>query len=505
MSDYKDRQSEKKIQAIEASMKKAEADSTEESIEPRERVIQIAQPDNPMYCEEWQGIIKANYPSLLFAAELGASILAQILINDITNPFALVFVDVPSSGKTIVINFFAEIEDLTYASDKFSPASFVSNAANVKKSKLSKIDLLPRIQYTMFLIRDLATIFSKREDDLNELLGLLTRVLDGEGLNTDTGIHGKRKYVGEYLFMILAASTPISPRVWKMMGNLGSRLFFLNLNSKDKSDDELADQLGSTTHKDKEKLCQTATRQLLQTLWSQHPDGINWDSDKDDRELKLILARCARLLAHLRGVVNVWKERTDDGTETSHSIPNIEKPDRINQLFYNLCRGHAVISGRSQTSKEDLRYVIEIAIDSAPTTRTRLFRALLDQNGEIYTSQVEELLNCSKPTALKEMEALKILGLCSLSKDSQGLIGEPEKILKLRETFHWFLSDECKQLRGLTPKTAINKVNSTLCEANDQDSDDLKRVKAVFGPVQPVSIADIPTFKNDGDSPQEQL
>ena len=121
----------------------------------------------------------------------------------------------------------------------------------------------------------MATVLSKPEEALQEILGTLTRALDGEGLNTDTGVHGQRQYVGEYLFMILAASTPIQPRVWKTMGNLGSRLFFLNMNSKGKSDDELADQLGSTTYKDKEKACQLATQQLLQTLWSKNPKVLS--------------------------------------------------------------------------------------------------------------------------------------------------------------------------------------------------------------------------------------
>jgi hypothetical protein len=35
------------------------------------------------------------------AAEICASVFAQLLLNDVANPFALALVDVPSSGKTI--------------------------------------------------------------------------------------------------------------------------------------------------------------------------------------------------------------------------------------------------------------------------------------------------------------------------------------------------------------------------------------------------------------------
>lgn len=413
------------------------------------RIKKIENIEKEVSFAEWREIINENFPGLLFPAEVGLSIIAQILIKEITNPFALVLVDVPSAGKTIAINFFSEIEGLTYASDKFTPASFVSNSTNVKKADLSKIDLLPRLKYKMFLLRDLATLFSKRDDDLNECLGLLTRVLDGEGLNTDSGVHGQRQYVGEYLFMVLAGSTPIPPRVWKMMGNLGSRLFFLNINSREKSEDELADQLTTFAYKEKEKICRTVTKNFLHTLWHKYPDGVAWNKELDSWEDKLIIARCAGLLAKLRGVINVWKDRSQDGEVYEYTRPVIERPDRINQLFYNLCRGHALVCGRMQINHDDLRLIVELAVDSAPTTRANLFRKLIENDGVMKTGEVMVALNCSRPTALKEMEALKILGVCYISQDSSGEVGEPEKTINLSEGFKWFLSDECKTIRGI--------------------------------------------------------
>lgn len=410
------------------------------------RVLQVEKPGSEMTFGAWRSIIEFNFPELVFAAEIALSILGQLLINDITNPFALVLVDVPSSGKTITINFFAEIEGLTYASDKFTPASFISNAANVPKEKLKEFDLLPRLKYKMLLLRDLATLFSKRDDDLNESLGLLTRVLDGEGLNTDSGIHGKRQYVGEYLFMILAGSTPIPPRVWKIMGNLGSRLFFLRLNTKEKSEDELADQVTTHSHKVKELACKEITKAYLYSLWSNNPEGVEWNKEQDPAELKRIIARCAKLLARLRGVINVWK--ADDDKDYIHSIPTVEKPDRINQLFYNLARGHALISGRRQITEEDLKPIIELAIDSAPIVRAKLLRKLLDYNGTMKTGDVMKELECSRPTAHKEMETLKALGVCTINDEDLDDFGTVEKQIFLSKELSWFLSDECKQLRA---------------------------------------------------------
>ncbi len=417
-------------------------------IEKAERIKRFEKVDKEISFEEWQRIIKNNFPELVFPAEYGLAIMAQILIRDITNPFSLVFVDVPSAGKTIAINFFSEIEGLTYATDKFTPASFVSNATNIKQDELAEIDLLPKLKYKMFLIRDLSTIFSKRDDDLNECLGILTRVLDGEGFNADTGVHGKRHYVGEYLFMILAGSTPIHPRVWKMMGSLGSRLFFLNMGARDKSEDELADQITTLSHKEKEEICRSATKNFLHTLWHKYPDGVNWDRQQDNREYIKIITRCAKLLAKLRGTIVVWKELDGEGNEYSHNPPVIEKPDRITQLFYNLCRGHALVSGRTQIDRADLKLILELAIDSCPPTRAKFFRRLLENNGVMKTSEVVTALKCTSPTAAKEMMALEILDICHINYEKDGGVGAAEKTINLNKEFGWFLSDECKDIRN---------------------------------------------------------
>lgn len=420
------------------------------SLEQTPRIKKVDKPTRPISFEEWRAVIKENFPDLLLAAEIGISTITQLLIRDITNPFAVVLVDVPAAGKTIAINFFSEIEGLTYATDKFTPAAFVSNAANVKKEKLKEVDLLPRLQYKMFLVRDMATIFSKRDDDLAESMGLLTRLLDGEGLNTESGVHGERHYVGEYLFMLFAASTPLPPKVWKLMGNLGSRLFFYNTNARVKDEDELVRQVLGSTHKHKELVCRDITQRFLETLWYQHQSGVEWDRASDDETAVRIITRCALLLSRLRGVINVYKDRdAQDGTEYVNTMPVVEMPNRINQLFYNAARGHALAAGRTKINFEDLKPVIEIAFDSTASSRSLLFRNLIEHGGTMNTSTVEKVLRQSKPTALKEMETLKLLDVCYITQDSYGTVGEPEKEIHLAEDLHWFLSDECKKIRGI--------------------------------------------------------
>ncbi|EKD67324.1 MAG: hypothetical protein ACD_48C00479G0004 [uncultured bacterium] len=418
--------------------------------EINDRIKPIKHPHKPTTFKEWRCVIEKNFPELMFPAELCVSIVCQILVHEIANPFAMVLIGVPSGGKTICLNFFDAIEELTYATDKFTPASFVSNASNVAREKLSDIDLLPRIKNKAFLIRDLATLFSKRDDDLNECLGILTRVLDGEGLSTDTGIHGRRNITGEYVFMMIAASTPMPGRIWKMMGSLGSRLFFYSMKSKEKNVDELVQQNKNTAFKEKERECRKATRNLLYTLWKENEEGIKWNREGDSDEVLGTIARCAKLLAKLRGVVSVWKDNKYGQDDNFEFTPqNIENPDRLNVLFYNLCRGHAVAVGRKQVNEDDLRLMIELAIDSAPPIRTRLFREIINHDGKMTTTQVEMRLKCSKPIALKEMKTLEALGVCKLIHSPNGSVGKPEIRIEFQPDFKWFLSNECYRIRGV--------------------------------------------------------
>lgn len=412
----------------------------------KERFIRLT-PRTKIGINEWRNILNDNFPDLAFAAEAGLSVIAQLLIEDIKNPFALVYVDVPSSGKTVTLNFFSTIKELVFTADDFTPASFVSHAANKNEKALEKIDLLPKIRYKTLMVRDMAPIFAKRDEDVQAMLGILIRVLDGEGFESASGVHGKRGYSGDYLFMLLSASTPIRPRIWKVMGNLGSRLFFFNIDGAEKDEIALANQL-KTSCRDKEIVCREATEEFVKTLWSKYPQGIIWDKEKDDLSFRQIIARLAKVLAKLRSPINVWEDSTGQRKQ-NHTQIMIEMPDRLNQLLYNVTRGHALIYGRENIAQEDLVMTIRVALDSALPNRSKIFKHLIRRNGELTTSYVMEILKCSRPTALKLMKEMTLLKITNKSgdlNDESHYDGKPEEKIIIKDEYAWFISDECKKL-----------------------------------------------------------
>ncbi|TSC59795.1 MAG: Uncharacterized protein Greene041662_366 [Candidatus Peregrinibacteria bacterium Greene0416_62] len=382
----------------------------------------------------WREVIRENFPDLLIAAELALCLPAQLQLRDIRNCFALVLTGQSSIGKTIVIDFFRGINEISYLSDSFTPSSFLSHAAKISKKNLGEIDLLPRIRRKVMLVPDLAPLFSLREDDLVRSLGVLTRVLDGQGLSTDSGQHGRRSLEGDYLFMMLAATTPVTRRVWKAMSTLGPRLFFYWLPKKDKGVEELAQQNRDINWSDKVDLCRGATRKLLMRRKEQYPEGISWDKSGDSMEHLKAIAQMARLLSRLRAKI----EMEDDGEKRECCA--FEAPDRINQCLYNLARAHAVLDGRQQLIEEDLFWPLQIALNSAPEQRVQLLSGLLTHEGAIRTSEVGSLLGITTPALHTHMGRMCTIGLCEESKING------ENAIRLKEEFRWFLGDECLQI-----------------------------------------------------------
>lgn len=417
-------------------------------------IAQVPIPGRLLTVTEWQATIGAHFPDLAFPAKVCASVLSQLLIHDVHNPFALVLTDAPSTGKTICVNFFDGLKGISYATDNFTPAAFVSNIAGRSSKQLEEIDLLPRIRHKLLLVRELATMLSENDDALRNRLGQLTRVLDGEGLLVESGVYGQRGYQGEFNFMMIGASTPFPLRVWKLMSGMGHRLFFLGIHSRTKSEEDLVMQSSGTPFKKKEKACKQATHDLMYRVWRENQHGVEWAYDADDPDVLRFIARFALLLRRLRAEILVWKDHGADGQEITSTKPSIEDPSRINTCLTNLARGHAVLNGRKSLTTEDLQVVAAVALDTAPDPRPQLLKHLLRGGGTITVERIMQEMNISRYTAEKEAHKFLKLGLCdgnvedtSSWEPSYTMVPQTGKnTIVLKEEFRWLLGEEMEGL-----------------------------------------------------------
>lgn len=390
--------------------------------------------------------IEKNFPNRSFAIVAGLSVKAQMQIEGITQPFTLIFMGNPSTHKSTILEIMGDLPD-SYTSDSFTPRSFVSHSANVKKEELEKVDLLPKIRHKTLITPELAPLFSGNRDALMEFFGMLTRILDGRGFQSDSGVHGKRGYTGDYYFTWLGAVIEIPHRVWSLLGNLGPKIYFFRLPDDNKTGKEKANQIKIILKENSYVARLVSSKKSLKEFWSilnNRPEKgkINWDFENDDDETFDRIIELAMVLSNLRATIPTWFTSDGDsgGTNYNFETPIREDPSRASSALYNVARGHAVLCGRNYITKDDLAVVIPVALSSAPLARVDLFRLMIEHNGTLSTDKFMRLAHVSRATALKEIEKLTILGLVDKSKEEG--VTKPIVTATLKSEYKWFLTPE---------------------------------------------------------------
>ncbi len=125
-----------------------------------------------------QSVIEKDMQTLWSGLEFELSIQKILNIKDCTLPFAGIILGVSSSLKTQCIELLRSWPN-TFYTDNFSAKSFVFHTTAMPKEMLAEIDLLPKIKNKCFLTPELAPTFAAKDDDLIQILGIMTTILDG--------------------------------------------------------------------------------------------------------------------------------------------------------------------------------------------------------------------------------------------------------------------------------------------------------------------------------------
>jgi hypothetical protein len=403
-----------------------------------------SKPQEKVDIDQVRRIILEQFGEIVWdMTEVALTVANTLLFKDVVNPKGIIFEGVPSSQKTTVFGFLEGLDEIVYLCDSFTPKSFVSHAAKVKREMLKNIDLLPRIKHKLLLIPEMAPVFGKRHEDLLENLSILTRVFDGRGLSTDSGIQGRRSLTGDYYFAMLAATTPIEWRVWKLMGKLGSRLLVYAVPEENETVDSLLrDIKTSDPYVKRCQVCKEVIHKFLRYMWHIHggPRKVDWDNSKDENKLFEMIAQVARFSTTARSIVSVWKDGDDE--KYSYRRPVIEGKKRMTTLLYDLAKSHALTFGRDCINVDDVTFVIQLGLMSMPEDRRLACRLLLSETetpkGTVTATEIESGLGISTNTAKSLMMTLQVLGIGRLETD-------PYYKLILSEEYEWFLGDDFEQ------------------------------------------------------------
>jgi hypothetical protein len=448
--------------------------------------------------KEWQNQVNEKYKNLentvnRIYPNTWSIIQFIIAVKTILNiegnklPFLGILIAIPSSLKTTFMNYF-RIYDHTFYSDSFTPNSLISHNSALTEEQLKNVDMIPKMKDKLVLTPELAPLFTAKDEDLQKVLGLITRLLDGDGLESDSGAHGHRGYP-QTMFSWIGAVVEIPPKVWKMLSQLGFKIYFFRPNLSKKSEDELVTIALDSKISEKNQEIKDALLEYLKVfdaapiisdvtrLDENGIVNVKWNDEtttntEQYRAIKYI-AKIAILLASLRGDVCIYQTKSRQYTkqqecnetyeqEISYQTEQldyetdsviIEDPSRATIQLRNLALANAIAQGRNYIKIEDVKLIVNVALSTTRITRTKVFE-LLKEKGNLTTSKIVKELNISEPTARKTMREFQALGIATISSTSG--YANSELTLVLNNKFRWFLSEEFQKLKDEKKLTTIS-------------------------------------------------
>lgn len=228
------------------------------------------------------------------------------------------------------------------------------------------------------------------------------------------------------------------------MGQLGNRLLIEDVVGEAQTTDDLvATMRGEITSKEKVGRCAADVSNFLVGLFRESGGygSIPWENSRDNESLLTVIVKVAQWVVKCRGTITV--NSNFFGSEEEHSTVHIESPQRLISLLYSLAKGRAIASGRRSLATTDVQMVIRVALDSMPGDRRRVIRGLLRADGGgLASAEVQGLLNRSRPTAQKVMDALSTLGAVTRKQQGLGLavsLQESEQSI-LEDAYKWVIS-----------------------------------------------------------------
>ena len=358
--------------------------------------------------EKWENVIGANKWDY-FEACLSA--VCTLFLKDNKNPLGIVIIGPSAGSKSTILNMFKYLPNgLTHHTDKFTPASFLTQATNVPKDKLEEVDLIRKLPNRVLLVPDLAPMFGRKEQDVRESLSILTRVMDGDGLSNDGGVQGHREFNEECVFVLLGAVVKITPAIWRIVSEMGTRLLFMRMDRINIHTSQNKLLMSQLRNADSFELEISEIRKLVHELISDRIENIGIRKVSiqlpDETELELI-SKISELVAKLRITVD-----REAGLEQN------EAPVRVAKQLINILKGRAIVYGRDKIIESDIQLALHIALSSVNECRGQIVKYAIEKCGE-YIKLEEFVANTSyMSTKLREeLNTLTQIGILVEGKD----------------------------------------------------------------------------------------
>ena len=261
------------------------------------------------------------------------------------------------------------------------------------------------------------------------------------------------------MFAWMGCTTPFDEKVWQVMAQLGSRLFFLLMETPQAvTDDDLLATGQGPSYQERLNSCKQAVHVFLRDLFCAAAGirQVTWNQEADSFQARRWVVRCARLLATMRSAP--VEERDASGGKT-HRPGAEEQPYRALSVLSALAKGHALVHGRQQLTEEDLPLIARVAVSSMPTDQGTIFKALAAAGGQLNVQQAKQALGVkSLETARSRMEYFGALRVMEFSEAGPG----KSSYLRFGTDWTWCASPEFNTLlQGNVPPVPDQALNGS--------------------------------------------
>ena len=150
------------------------------------------------------------------------------------------------------------------------------------------------------------------------------------------------------ILCLFGLALDIPRKVYKMLGNLGFKLYFFRLPYTEKTEEdlimEMSEDFSSKINNIKSPLYEYLY--LFETgphlIYDNELHKVRWNNSKDDVEAKRCIARLGKLLGQLRCIATTWQTESTQGSDYGYAVSQPEDPRRAITVLLNLARGTCI-------------------------------------------------------------------------------------------------------------------------------------------------------------------
>jgi len=304
-----------------------------------------------------------------------ATVISNCLDGD---PIWMFLVAPPGGSKTEIISSFDKSPEV-YITSSLTSHALISGATF--KSGIEP-SMIPHLDGKTLIVKDFTTILTMRENEKDEIFGILRDAYDGKcGKVFGTGDH---KYFESHFSMLCGVTTTIY-EVGNRYSGLGERYlkYFIGQNLEHKDEiDIIRKAMGNVAKEKKMKDELSEVVYHFIALMCEKVRDKNFISPEIPEEYMDKLIALSQWGARMRGTVS----REKYNTEMIMTRPSAEVGSRFGKNLAKLIMVFALMNGRKKVNEDDFNLIKKIALDTISQRNEDVLRVLYKSCPDIDTS-----------------------------------------------------------------------------------------------------------------------